>query len=522
MRTFREGILSSLVTRLTLAVIAVLLLSFGVTTAVFVTQAHVDDSKVAATKLLVNQKTVQIQVVNSVINAINSDDPDHPLADVHTGPPGIDRVLLTSWPNDAVVADTANGGGRPLSPIGLAQPINYHGQSTAANGAVQIGGHDYRYLALPLSLPESVYATAPPNVQQIVQSYHNVVMLEEVTPLSERAWTVVGNLAKAGVIAIIIASLAALAALRAITRPLHGMMVASERMAAGDYDQQVDGADSADEVGQLARAFNHMAAEVKRVREAQRQFIANVSHDLRSPLTSIIGFSQALTEDEATTPQQRHVAEIIHDEAERLSRLTMDLLDLSRLEAGRLTLSKHPLDLNATLRAIAARYQALPNKRGITFAAELSDEPLPVNGDPDRLTQVFVNLLDNALKFCNPGGEVRLSAARRGGTALVEVYNSGSGIAPEDLPHVFDRFYRADHSRSPRTGGSGIGLAIVRELVQAHGGAVTVSSELGRWTIMSVMLPLAAGAVGAQSSASSGRSLAGVSPGPRDGRTADR
>jgi two-component system sensor histidine kinase BaeS len=117
-----------------------------------------------------------------------------------------------------------------------------------------------------------------------------------------------------------------------------------------------------------------------------------------------------------------------------------------------------------------------------------------VVGDPDRLTQVVVNLLDNALKFCNPGGEVRLTSARQGDSAVIEVYNSGAGIAPEDLPHVFDRFYRSDHPRAQQTGGSGIGLAIVRELVHVHGGAVTAASEPGRGTTLAVRLPLASAA----------------------------
>jgi signal transduction histidine kinase len=244
-------------------------------------------------------------------------------------------------------------------------------------------------------------------------------------------------------------------------------------------------------VGQLARAFNHMASEVKRVREMQRQFVANVSHDLRSPLTSIIGFSQALTDDATITPQQRRAAEIINHEAERLYRLTRDLLDLSRLEAGRLPLSRRPLDLNDVLRDVATRYHAQPDGRGTRFVEELCGDPLPVLGDPDRLAQVVGNLLDNALKFCTPGGEVRLRSARQGGIGVVEVYNSGAGIPPGELPRVFDRFYRGDHSRAQQTGGSGIGLAIVRELVHAHGGEVTPSSEVGVGTTMTVRLPLA-------------------------------
>lgn len=455
--------------------LAVLLLSLGLTTAVFMIQAQSDQHS-AAQRILANGELagrVRGQVYDSLLNSSTKP----PLAHVNPLALGIDRVLLTTWPNNDIVDDTFSG--RPA--------LHTEFPTARSQDVIPLDGNYYVYRAIPLIVVGQDSTILNANAT----SYRDIVMLVKVKSLPELAWNVIRQLTLAGAVAVIVSLLAALVVVRAITRPLHGMTMASERMAAGDYDQQVTGADSAGEVGQLARSFNRMAYEVKRVREAQRRFIANVSHDLRSPLTSIIGFSQALTEDDSITSEQRHLAEIIHTDAQRLYRLTMDLLDLSRLEAGRLPLSRQPLDLNATLREIAARYHVLPTGRGIRFVESLCDGLVPVLGDPDRLTQVVVNLLDNALKFCDPGGEVRLSSACRDGAAVLEVYNSGAGIAPEDLPRVFDRFYRADHSRSQQTGGSGIGLAIVRELVYAHGGEVTASSASGAGVTMTVRLPLA-------------------------------
>ena len=458
--------------------LALLVLGLGLTTAVFVAQARSNDQTTAQNALRDDSFAIRHDVLRSLFNST----PRRPLARVGSLPAGVDRVLLTSFQNDAVVGDTEFGGGVPAGE--LHQFLN-NIDRPLAKGMTAFDGRTYAYLVLPAPRPSD--EDSPD-----ASLYHDIILLKRVNaPLSGAALT---QLAVAAALAALVSSLAAVALLRAMTRPLHAMTRASENMALGNYDQQVAAGGSSDEIGQLARSFNRMAYEVKHARELQRQFVANVSHDLRSPLTSIIGFSQALTEDDATTPWQRRTAGIINDEAQRLHRLTMDLLDLSRLEAGRLPLAMVSLDLRALLCDIAARYHALPDRREVRFVAELGDEPLPLRGDPDRLTQVVVNLLDNALKFANPGGEARLRATRQGGVAVVDVYNTGAGIASDDLPHVFDRFYRGDHSRARQTGGSGIGLAIVRELAHAHGGEVTARSEQGAWVTMTVRLPLAPGA----------------------------
>jgi len=473
LRTFHRRVFASLITRLTLAVLALLVLSLGLTTAVFASQSYLSD-RTAATSALrgLNPLLVRAKVSNALLNAHGRP----PLALVRPDALGVNRVLVTGWPDDAVVGDTTYGGGTSsvASYDSLSAVINKQ-----ASGIITIDGGSYAYLVVPVT-----FAAAPD-----AYSYHDIVVLESVRP--HFGGVIVSRLIDAGVVALLASLVVAVVLLRAMTRPLQAMTRAAESMAAGDYDQQVIARGSSDEIGQLARSFNRMAYEVKHARELQRQFVANVSHDLRSPLTSVIGFSQALTEDEATTPWQRHTAAIINDEAQRMQRLTVDLLDLSRLEAGRLPLAMAPLDLRALLCDIAARYQTLPARHDVRVVVELGDDTLPARGDADRLTQVFVNLLDNALKFADAGGEVRLRAAREGAVAVIEVYNTGAGIPPEDLPRVFDRFYRSDHSRARRTGGSGIGLAIVRELVHAHGGAVAASSEQGRWAALTVRLPLA-------------------------------
>jgi signal transduction histidine kinase len=209
---------------------------------------------------------------------------------------------------------------------------------------------------------------------------------------------------------------------------------------------------------------------------------------LKTPLTSILGFSQILVEDSAGPTQQR-AAQVINEEAHRLQRLTLDLLDLSRLESGRLQLRRTMLDLNDLAGRALAPYAELPANASLHFLDRRASGPLWISGDGDRLMQILVNLLDNAVKFCDPEGSVALRTERRGTKAVLTVANTGAAIDPEDLTRVFQRFYRTDHSRATRTGGTGLGLAIVRELVAAHGGQVEARSDDDGWTRFVISLP---------------------------------
>lgn len=294
----------------------------------------------------------------------------------------------------------------------------------------------------------------------------------------------------AGVLAVLLAVLLAIIIARSVARPLGTMAGAAEAIARGDYDQRVP-QEGPDEVQRVAGSFNSMAAQVKATQQAQRDFVANVSHDLKTPLTAISGWSQALLDGAADAPEERQrAAETIHVEAERMSRLVNELLDLARLESGQMQMTMQRVDLNDVL-ADVHRSQ-LPNARAKTIDLELSVEGKAlVMGDPDRLAQIFTNLAGNALAYTSAGGAVRLASRVNGTQVEGIVSDTGPGIPEEEIPRVFERFYRLEKSRArgEHGRGSGLGLAIVHELVTAHGGTISVSSQAGRGTAFVVGLP---------------------------------
>jgi signal transduction histidine kinase len=356
------------------------------------------------------------------------------------------------------------------------------------------GGGTSFYLAYSASFLADLQSSVPQTAAGSLRIRGILVARSPSGALQQAFSSIVPELAVAGVFAVWLTLLVVALIVRAVTRPLNSIAVASEKMAGGDYSQRVPETRD-DEIGNLARSFNRMASEVSAARDLQRQFIANVSHDLKTPLTSIIGFSQVLTEEAEAggDPIQRRAAQVINEEARRLQRLTQDLLDLSRLEAGQLQLRRTSLDLNQLAGSAFARYAELPAAPGLAFLDQRTTAELPIWGDSDRLMQVLVNLLDNAVKFSGLPGTVALETARGRNTAILTVANTGPPIAEDDLTRVFQRFYRTDHSRASRTGGTGLGLAIVREIVVAHGGGVVARSENG-WVRLVVTLPLATGA----------------------------
>lgn len=291
--------------------------------------------------------------------------------------------------------------------------------------------------------------------------------------------------AAAGGVALAFAALFGIVLAERITRPVRQMTRASMAIARGNYDQRID-ATGSDEIGQLARAFNEMASEVGRSQCAMRQLLGNVSHDLKTPLTSIQGFSQAIMDGMAADAEEtKQLASVIHDEAEHMGALVEDLLYLSRIESGELTLQTDLVDLDALLTASARRlrFQAESNEVTVRLAVGAGT----IQADGRRLEQVFANLLDNAIRFAPAGTEVLVRSYRAGARVGVEVHNGGEPISEKDLPHVFDRFYQGDPSR--KRGHAGLGLAIVHELVHAHGGEVVVQSAKDSGTTFTVWLP---------------------------------
>jgi signal transduction histidine kinase len=247
------------------------------------------------------------------------------------------------------------------------------------------------------------------------------------------------------------------------------------------------------EVQELTRAFNSMVARLDASQRSQRDFVANVSHELKTPLTSIQGFAQALLDHTADSPEERkQAAQIIYDESARMHRMVLDLLDLARLDAGTADLKMSPVQLGALLRGIVEKFAPQAGRAGIDLRINVPDGLPALNADGDWLAQVFTNLVDNALKFTPPQGTISLSVKKAEAEIEILVVDTGMGVASEALPHLFDRFYQEDSSRAGgENHGAGLGLAIVKEIIEAHGGKIGVHSQLGNGTTFTVRLPLA-------------------------------
>jgi signal transduction histidine kinase len=304
---------------------------------------------------------------------------------------------------------------------------------------------------------------------------HVLILGELYRPVRLALGDLVPRLMWAGAIALALSVVVAAFMAYSIARPLERIALAAEEVAAGNYDQELDIGVPV-EVARLATSFNSMARQVQATLQSQQDLVANVSHELKTPLTSIQGFSQALLDGTASDPPARErAAIIIHTEAGRMRRLVDDLLDLARLEAGQVTLARDSVDIVDVLRGCVARLGPQSEQTGSTLLLELPPSLSPVVGDADRLGQVFANLVDNALEHVRNvagGGRVEIQAAQGDHVVVCSVTDNGPGIPTEDLPRIFERFYQVDKSRVRREGGAGLGLAIAREIIESHGGRI--------------------------------------------------
>jgi signal transduction histidine kinase len=273
-----------------------------------------------------------------------------------------------------------------------------------------------------------------------------------------------------------------------IIRPLRQLAAASHAVAAGDLDARVP-VRSRDEVGELAAAFNQMAADLARAEEARRQEAADIAHELRTPLTVVQGHLEALADGIFPTDPD-HLQPVL-EQARLLSRLVEDLRTLSLAEAGRLALNPVPTDAGEWATGVASGFRALAAGQGVALALEIEDGLPEVMLDPERMAQVLGNLLDNALRHTPGGGRVVVRVRQQGDAVTFTVTDSGPGVPPEQIPHLFERFWRGDPSRSRRTGGSGLGLAITRRIVEGHGGRAWAGNAVGGGLEVGFSLPAA-------------------------------
>ena len=298
------------------------------------------------------------------------------------------------------------------------------------------------------------------------------------------------RLLEAGGAALVVAIVLILLVSRTLTRPLTQLAAGAEDIAAGNYSRRV-GIRGSDEIGALGSAFDRMAEAVERSRKTQRDFLANVSHELKTPLTSLIGFSQALLDGSLTGELERHrAASIIHEESERVLRMAQELLDLARVEAGSISMHITAVDLGAQLQQELEIVRPRADRRNLRLSLRVPADIPPVAADPERLHQVIGNLLDNAVKYA-PEGSAVAAEARLAESSVETLVSNPAGNHRPDPARMFERFYRADFSRSAAAGGVGLGLSISRELASAMKGRLWADIDALGVLRLHLMLPVA-------------------------------
>ncbi len=295
---------------------------------------------------------------------------------------------------------------------------------------------------------------------------------------------------QSGVFALLLSLVVAFFFARWIADPLQKVVAAARQMPSAEIKPVEP--QGPHEVQELTRAFNSMISRTQASQKSQREFVANVSHELKTPLTSVQGFAQALLDGTADSSESRQqAAQVIYDESARMHRMVLDLLDLARLDAGTADITMAPVNMSTLLNAIAEKFTPQLQQAGVTVKVDVPATLSTVTADGDRLAQVFTNLMDNALKFTPRDGLISLRASVANKEMLISVSDTGTGIPAEALAHIFDRFYQADPARrGGERHGVGLGLAIAHEIVQAHGGRIGVRSRLGEGTTFDVYLPL--------------------------------
>ncbi len=274
---------------------------------------------------------------------------------------------------------------------------------------------------------------------------------------------------------------------RTLTQPIRQLTAATQLIAQGQLGHQVP-INTDDELGELAVSFNQMSADLARINQSRRQMTADIAHDLRTPLSVILGYTEALSDGKL--PGSPEIYAVMHKEAQHLQRLVEDLRTLSLADAGELPLNRQPTDPAELISRIAVGHQVQAQERGIALSVQAAPNLPAVMIDPDRMAQVLGNLVANALRYTPAGGSIRLETAVVGQTLRFVVSDTGRGIDPADLPHIFQRFYRGEKARQQQEEESGLGLAIAKSLVHAHGGSITVNSSPGKGATFTISLPL--------------------------------
>jgi len=457
--------------------------------------ARVEEQDLAAANVLNQQQwsNISVQMAQQAApppsppSAAPTPQPDSPLASLSDVTLSLSAELETRIrildQQGIVLVDSMEGKdvGRELSGVEeMAQALSGQpGKAVRlAESRIGIGGRTM-YVAVPISVDRQVVGAV----------YLSQSMSDLLAVIYDLRWRLVIS---AGVAAVV-ASMAGLLLSRALTRPIQQLTLAADEVARGDLERQVP-VRSADEIGRLGQAFNRMIAQLRATERMRTDFVSNVSHELRTPLTAVKGLVETLRDGAVDDRQVRdRFLATIEDETDRLIRLVNDLLVLSKADSQALKLKQEPLDVRDLVERSVHKLAPQVEEKGILVEVGASEEPQWVLADADRIEQVLVNLLDNAIKYSPEGGRITVAIDDGGAPGLVgvAVRDEGVGIPTDDLPRVFERFYRVDRARSRDGGGSGLGLSIAKAIVEAHGGEITLRSEEGQGTTVHFTLPRA-------------------------------
>lgn len=337
-----------------------------------------------------------------------------------------------------------------------------------------------KVIAVQASLSETNFLGMPIKTETGTKA----MFIEPLAPTSSFLITWVLNFLAYSLIA---GSLLILIAAMFLIRPIKKLTKATKRIAAGDFNVKLN-IKQKGELGTLARSFEEMMRELKQLEQMRREFVSNVSHEVQSPLTSISGYAMALKQENIEVSERRRFLDIIIAEAERMSKMSNSLLKLSLLESQTQQLRLVTLSLDEQIRRVIVAIQPQWSARNIRF--ELDLRAVTLTADHDQLNQVWTNLLGNSIKFSNDGDIITVSVKRNNNNAIVRISDNGIGISPEDQKRIFERFFKADRSHSRKYDGSGMGLAIAKQIVSLHNGDIQVESEIGRGTTFIVTLPM--------------------------------
>ena len=308
--------------------------------------------------------------------------------------------------------------------------------------------------------------------------------------IQESVATIYQNVFTCAIIGILLAVVLVPITARSFTKPLVIMNNVAKSYAKGDFSSRVP-VKTNDELGQLAGSFNQMAGELKSLDDLRRSFVANASHEMKAPLASMRGFLEAILDGSVPEGEQKEYLAIVLDETKRLSNLVANLLDLSKIESGNFPMARKVFDINEHIRRTLITFETRIDGKGLNVEADFQGDSCSVFADPDHMSQVLRNLIDNAIKFTPKGGTIAVSTLSKDGKARISVSDTGKGIPEEDLSQIWERFYKVEKAHTPGSEGTGLGLSIVRKIIEQHGEEITVGSKLGEGTTFTFTLPLA-------------------------------